>query len=345
MSFRSFRNSSRSGHAVQQQEVFEREWEAINTYVKSVLDGWNLERLPGTLHHFTDVGGLMGIVQERTLHASLATTMNDSTEITHAVNRVMSMLDTPNSSPKGLSVNFVKECLAGKRRVGRLPTEQKHYVVSFCGGIEHALHWLHYGRSGTGMALGFDSGELMRVAQFKLRPVIYDPAQQDEILRGLVQRFDDFYLKHVDFYVKHASADAATKLNEMCSYTLSAFVGQVASMFKHQSFSSEDEWRLVLPEGDPMDEVDEGPDDPNPPEASLYQTRFKTNAAGRLAPYKVVEFKNEKHFKGRFPLTSIVFGASAPMKCDDQAVRVLMQGDRDTFGRVEISVSDVPVRP
>jgi hypothetical protein len=35
------------------------------------------------------------------------------------------------------------------------------YVISFCSRTDRSVHWLHYGRQGTGFALGFDVSRLI----------------------------------------------------------------------------------------------------------------------------------------------------------------------------------------
>ena len=48
-------------------------------------------------------------------------------------------------------------------RIEGLTDDTRAYVASMaphCGGTEEAPHWLHYGRSGTGVAIGFETAAL-----------------------------------------------------------------------------------------------------------------------------------------------------------------------------------------
>lgn len=307
----------------------------VAAYANEVQDSTDGQELPATLYHFTDVNGLRGIVGDRTLHASLATTMNDTMEMRYVADRVDKGLSSGEFTLAALPHLDVLQFLRGLRQVDGLSQEQKHYVTSFCGGKDHALHWLHYGRAGTGVALGFDAQALLTLQQVTLRRVSYKRERLDEALRGMFQKCDMFYARCLELLPDK------TYSAEICCAALAAFVGMLGSKFKHPSFETENEWRLILPEGNAVSEQD--PEDE--PEPSRYSTSFKTTASGRLVPFKTIEFTNELHFKGRFPLTSIVLGASCAVKRDDPALRVLLEGDRETFGGVDITESDVPVRP
>lgn len=50
------------------------------------------EQPPPILHHFTDSSGLFGILDTHTLRASLATTLNDCSEVEYGVNLAKTVL-------------------------------------------------------------------------------------------------------------------------------------------------------------------------------------------------------------------------------------------------------------
>lgn len=77
----------------------------------------------------------------------------------------------------------------GQARIEGLIRDFRANVVSFCGADDEAIHWLHYGRSGTGVAIGVD-GCALQVEQFALCPVIYDQKEQDEYLFALLAHVD-----------------------------------------------------------------------------------------------------------------------------------------------------------
>ena len=48
---------------------------------------------PKTLYHFTDIPGLLGIITDESLWASLATSLNDATEVVYAAGRTSRLCD------------------------------------------------------------------------------------------------------------------------------------------------------------------------------------------------------------------------------------------------------------
>lgn len=64
--------------------------------------------------------------------------------------------------------------------------EFRPYVISLCAHVESALHWLHYGRSGTGVAIGFDGAAIQR-KPFDFFKVIYDPTEQRAIVDAVIE--------------------------------------------------------------------------------------------------------------------------------------------------------------
>ena len=129
--------------------------------------------IPPALFHFTDCDGLIGILRTKTLRASLATSLNDASETRYAIERLRSCIVTGSSPNKYLQSDVLRDFLDGRKLSGVPARDSRAYVVSFCATRE-AIHWLHYGRSGTGVALKFDGHALREVEHFKLCPIIYD---------------------------------------------------------------------------------------------------------------------------------------------------------------------------
>ena len=115
---------------------------------------------PKTLFHFTDCEGLIGIFKEKTLRASLATALNDASETKYAFSRLCSHLEAHSIRPNHFPAEVLRAFLERRMRIEGLTDDTRAYVASFCGGTEEAIHWLHYGRSGTGVAIGFETAAL-----------------------------------------------------------------------------------------------------------------------------------------------------------------------------------------
>jgi len=276
---------------------------------------------PKTLFHFTDCEGLQGILTTKVLRASLATALHDASETKYAVSRLCSLLRKDRIKPKSVPASLLCQFLERRRRIPGLSDDSRAYVVSFCGADE-AIQWHHYGRSGTGVAIGFETSGL-GANQFTLCRVIYNQARQDELLCTLVDLVDSFaatFASRGGF-----SGPVDVPVEDVASHLTTMYLRLLAPRLKDPAFKSEDEWRLIGNET-------------WRPDTSTEPTRrphFRSTSS-RLVPFKKVEFET-------LPVAEIVLGMSSPMQIDEQALAVLME---DTLERTcPVRRSSVAVRP
>jgi hypothetical protein len=279
-------------------------------------------RRPERLYHFTDCVGLIGILSAKKLWASLATTLNDPSEMTYAIERARHLLKSGGiaAEPRFLTATELALDLNYTRRAIKIVW--RVYVVSFCGEPDSALHWFHYGRSGTGVAVGFRSNNL-EVPGFDLFPVIYDHKEQDALLRRLLEKawqhtaaaLTQLPTQHHDAVILGAGELAANN------------VWLVAPRLKAPVFSPEHEWRLLTyePKGLQM-----------PPGTGVVMDTLFRSASGRVIPYKRIDYSP-------LPVTDIVLGASAAMDPADDALDILLT--EGLGAAVPVSRSSVPIRP
>jgi Protein of unknown function (DUF2971) len=278
---------------------------------------------PNTLFHFTDSDGLIGILTTKVLRAALATALSDAAETKYAIARLCSLLRKERIKPKSVPAGLLCQFLERRRRIP-LADDVRAYVVSFCGADE-AIHWLHYGRSGTGVAIGFETAGLT-ASQFSLCRVIYNQARQDELFGTLVDLVDKFAgemagkVGTLDF-----SDQGHGSLDDVACHLTTMYLRLLAPRMKDPVFKSEDEWRLITHEAWR----------PGEPEEPTRKTLFMS-IGGRIVPFKEIEFE-------MLPVTEIVLGTSAPMQIDEQALAVLME---NTLERTcPVRRSTVAVRP
>jgi hypothetical protein len=285
----------------------------LGTAAEKLLQSWEHKQggPPPTLFHFTDCQGLIGILTTQTLYASLATSLNDASETKYAISRLRSRLTTGSVPLKHLNpARLLKH--SDERNFSR---DYRAYICSFCGAAE-AVHWLHYGRSGTGVALGFESLGLAVVNQFGLYPVIYDVEEQDKLVSAVIQLADEYAGEH----------GARFKGGDLFEQLAVSYLRLVAPRMKDPSFKAENEWRLFSNETWVPENNAE-----NPP---TRDTKFRVSN-GRVMPFKEIKFEE-------LPLKVIELGASAPMADNEQALAVLIE---ETLRQpVSVVRSPVPVR-
>lgn len=269
---------------------------------------------PSQLYHFTDCDGLVGILKSRTLWASLATSLNDRSEIEYG--QVLAKECVTGFKPTTINLGCFDDALT--KQTWRV------YVVSFCANAETALHWLHYGRSGSGVAVGFDSAAIER-HPYELCPVLYNRDRQIEWITAVIRAVDDAL--GAAFELTSAPEDRDL-LSQLAVDLLVTNLWMVTPRIKSDAFSAENEWRLItyVPRGTGVPLVGD-------PTGS---TEFRTKG-DRIVPYKKVPFDV-------IPVSEIVIGSSAPILQDSTALRVLLEENVPDIDQVKVSESAVRVR-
>jgi Protein of unknown function (DUF2971) len=269
---------------------------------------------PDCLYHFTDCRALVEILKSRSLWATLAAALSDPSETQYCMSRVAGMVEHDRFDVVHLPLRRVLEML-------RTRVEWRSYVISFCGREDTALHWLHYGHSGSGVAIGFEPRKL-DVRPYLLYPVLYEQDQQDAFIRDLLEGIDKILSESFNRLEPREQAS----LIEIAAEAAANYLWLAGPLIKNPCFTAEEEWRLVTyePKGEGFPEKTK----------VTSPTEFR-ESAGRVVPYKKVNF-------GVLPATSIVLGACAPIEPTELPLVVLME---ETIGaRLEVRRSDVPVR-
>lgn len=269
---------------------------------------------PSRLYHFTDCDGLIGILKTKTLWASLATSLNDRSEIEYG--RALAKECVARYAPTSLNLARLDAALA--RQSWRV------YVVSFCKDIDTALHWLHYGRSGSGVAIGFNTSAIQK-PPYELCPVLYERDRQMQWITAVIRTVDEALGPALALT---GTQDDRDLISELALDLLATNLWMVTPRMKSAAFTAEDEWRLLtyVPRGNGVPLRD----DPSG------RTEFRATG-GRVVPYKKVVFDI-------LPITEVVLGSSSPMQQDPNALKVLLEENVIDSEQVKMSESEVLVR-
>jgi hypothetical protein len=262
---------------------------ALRDTVGAALTVGPTER-PAQLFHFTDCDGLVGILKSRSLCASLAASLNDPSEVQYGVKRACDLISAHTFSSETLLMSRVVELL-------RRPFRWHVYVISFCADTGTGLHWLHYGRSGLGIAVGFDSRAVEK-EPFFLFPVLYREDQQNDLLKYIVETIDRSLTESLHLI---NSGRERGLLADIGADLAANYIWMAAPRMKDPAFAAEKEWRLITyaPRGEGSLKV----------ASRAGKTRFRS-VAGRVVPYKKLVFSP-------LPVLQIILGYSTPMPADD----------------------------
>jgi hypothetical protein len=220
----------------------------IDASIKAATDLPAFSRKPeGLLYHFTDAAGAIGMVRGKMMRATRASCMNDAREILHGKDLGRSIVaDRLQTGPDSRFSTIWKNAIAHFDGASDVPPvlqiQFDAFAVSFCARDNRSVHWLHYGRGGHGFAVGLDP-KALELPNWSLVPVTYDETAQREMLGAVFDKIEKTAAELVDRPVR-PSDDLVSKIESTAGHLLMDVSSMLAPCFKHDSFSSEEEWRL-----------------------------------------------------------------------------------------------------
>jgi hypothetical protein len=276
---------------------------------------------PSRLFHLTDTDGILGILDSKKLWASLATSLNDCREIRYALDLAEEIIG---ACIEARPSEYYSSLLTYLRDPSSAPPEVKAevsaFVVAFCDKCDRSGQWLHYGRNGRGIAVGFSSN-IAKAMRRDLVKVDCDVESQKKRLSSLI----DVGRAIVDKF----PSDMADKLRisqaRLTGHIVSLYVPMLAATMKHPSFSEEREWRLVGHQIVLNGKI-QG-------KSGRDEIKYRRSNE-RLVPYEELSFADVPN-----AISEVVVGYSAASTLD--AIRVLLQ---DKGFDVPVRRSEVPVR-
>lgn len=214
--------------------IHEGEWARLHTDV------------PSRLHHYTTISGMVGIVEGGAIWASDIRYMNDSSELSYAMDVVADVIKEVGAS---IENKVIASFLAGGEAiVGTIDRGIRPFIACFCEEADLLSQWRGYAPGQAGVSLGVNLSGQAVVGQLppkvQLRRVIYDPEQQRLTVKAVVEawvRTAEVLLSSQD-----GSINEPTDLFHYSGIAaLQESVAEHLLCFKHPAFSEEREWRLI----------------------------------------------------------------------------------------------------
>lgn len=240
------------------------------------------------LYHYTDLNGLKGIVENKSLWATSLQFLNDSEELLHGMECIKNAL--PKFEEKIPSPDIESIIHALERYSKRYL--KNAYNISFCRDPELLSQWRGYANK-QGVCLEFDRDELLtsldlECCKYEHDDVIYcakgASANAESQLREL---FDSLALAH-----KSNHFEDYKKLNAI------QYASRAIPFFKNIAFSEEKEYRIVVY-----------------PFHGLHEVKFRVSEQG-LIPYvelaakeKTIGENNKVRF-GKIPISKVIVAPS-----------------------------------
>jgi hypothetical protein len=193
--------------------------------------------LPSLLSHYTNLAGLMGIIDNCEIWASNVSFLNDRRELLYGLDVAAKVVRKFSSKEMYEEWHKPLDAALSRLRSGQIPNT---YAACFCERSDLLSQWRGYGGSEQGIAIMFKRNELanaLKGLKATLFPVTYGQIKtKSEITQALSEKLADFEAA--------ASVDghSVSEKRENAHSLLSGLLPQ----FKHYGFKDEQEWRVVI---------------------------------------------------------------------------------------------------
>lgn len=206
--------------------------------IKSLRDDLGAEPTPTTIYHYTDSGGLRGIIETGRLRLSDVFSMNDPSELNHGFSIFLNAL-----KDKAVSHNaqlFAKGLLSFRNRIG-IEKSGNYFTCSFSKAGNDLGQWRAYADNGRGYVLGFGTTQLEAVFTqagkpgfAETTPLAYDDARLKQIHCQIADELFQFL---------SLPCNPAAETEWYTQLTLKAL--EAGLHFKHPAYINEQEYRFL----------------------------------------------------------------------------------------------------
>ncbi len=256
--------------------------------------------IPSTVYHYTDAGGLKGMMESGSIWATDYRFLNDKRELLHLRSAVNEMFEDEAESNKSETIRQI--CTQGAA-YGEIQTAYEMFIFSMSDQRDDLSQWRGYAREGMGFTVGFDTVELIKAIdalpfECGFGRVEYDSGKQIDAIRRAMREIDDVVVE-----AQKKGEQPIDDIIDQAARTLDAIVELRAGISKHESFKGESEWRAAasIPRDDPLNVV---------------KIRSRND---RLIPYLAMPIAGT----GKLPITAIGVGPGFVGTEDTTAVRKL----------------------
>ncbi|MDD3039488.1 DUF2971 domain-containing protein [Bacteroides sp.] len=298
----------------------------LYTEVRSEQDyGYDLEnkQQPSKLYHYTTLDGLLGIIQTKTLYASDAMFLNDSSELQYgkeliieSINHLISEKDFQTTYYFDFGDKEI-ELLNSVRNQLSKTTFKATYIVCFTTESDILSQWRGYANN-SGVRIGFNRDSLYEAFYNPYMPVNYNRRSQLKLIEET--------LGILLTYIVHKDRQNLPKSDvELLPEAIASILLPYVSFFKDNVFKEEREHRLIY----------------NPSRESVKDSVlpiFYRNNGKFIVPYVKLECKSEL-----LPITDIMVGQSPYSQKIKHGIELLLKSNG--YDKIKVNLSKIPYIP
>lgn len=202
--------------------------------------------LPDLLFHYTDMKGLLGIVESGMLWASHLAYMNDFSEYLHGVDVAKTMaLELQKNEENDDKKQFLCE-LEKLLDISAISINDYPPIFIACLSSEEndLSQWRAYGKGEGGVSLGLNARKIKeQIDGFGwLVPVIYDEKKKADISKDFLERSSELFIKHLSMISENRE-----EFFWAWYLTWRGFASHLPPFLKSAGFKQEGEWRIIVP--------------------------------------------------------------------------------------------------
>lgn len=190
------------------------------------------------LYHYTDIGGLKGIIENQCFFSSNSAYLNDKEEFYNGIKLFKTaVIDYAKTLNDKTLIQEVLNELNAK-------DESFHYVTCFSLEGDLLSQWRAYADDGKGIAIGFDLNNLIEAFKPKATGMLieYNKSVQKQAVKKIVKTTVDFYYSKLPLLEKINQKNIYKVIAQEANEVFNKYIGQ----FKHNSFQEEREFRFDL---------------------------------------------------------------------------------------------------
>jgi hypothetical protein len=299
---------------------------------------------PETIYHYTTAAGLLGIVNTNRLWASDLLYMNDSTEVEYGRQLIIEVAAAVAGEAKcPMAQMLCKSIDTVLYPVGMV--SGGFYAACFCEEGDLLSQWRGYSGGVGGYALGFRSRDLQPFRastperRFVLRPVVYDPNEQRELIRTFLLEVDTALAELLEGDLAQRETDVHT----VAYVTIQRQMLECMLTMKNPAFKEEREWRLIHYRSG-FSREPEATVEYRPTRSFIvpYVALDVTRMGPEVFEHVPAEMQTDVRASNRVPLSTVIVGPSAHPDAAVASIRTML---RDLHMNAEVINSTIPIRP
>jgi DUF2971 family protein len=202
---------------------------------------------PPSISHYTNIGGMMGIIEKGCVWASNVSYLNDREELVHGLRGATKALKRVLNDRTYANWASSLDAVVKEITNGRMPNT---YAACFCRRSDVLSQWRGYGGADQAIAVTFNRPELEALfssQKAKLYPVVYGALKANkQITDHVIENLDELTI------FEYAAGDFSQSEKRKRAYYM---LSRLLPRFKNIGFQDEREWRFVVQQETVRDQV------------------------------------------------------------------------------------------